>query len=284
MIPTNDAAEWLSAPTHAWHNQQLAGQHSLQNTTAILGHNVCGSPGLELLEAPPPVSLNYGTVTAQVQDQHSGSTSSFGTSEAASNSVPLQQAQGSMVSYTETGRDAPTQDSQILKALVPDQVCTCATCLDGYTCPPHLEGLETFPERNSWTFGCRMTGCQWTTKIDERVWSSQRDERVWYDKLREVFWHEKDSSYQYGQPGGWRCREAGCKFVTKRCSDFKRHSSSKHCIKPKRFECPALSCKYHQIGFTRMDKLKSHYQNAHEGKLQPGKPNQAIKPKASGST
>lgn len=279
MIPTNDAAEWLSAQTHAWHNQQLAGQHSLQNTTATLGHSVYGSPGLELLEAPPPVSLNYGTVTAQVQDQHSGSTSSFGTSEAASNSVPLQQAQGSMVSYTDTWRGAPTQDSQLLKALVPDQDCTCATCLDDcwdiYRL--RLRGMEEHPERISWTFGCRVPGCQWSTKnkpIESQI------------SLQKLHWHESwwGREEHYGKIGDWRCREAGCKFVTKRWNDFLRHSSSKHCIKPKRFECPALSCKYHQIGFTRKDKLKSHYQNAHEGKLQPGKPNQAIKPKASGST
>lgn len=149
MIPANDAAEWLSALTHAWHNQQLAGQHNLQNNTATLGHNVYGSPGLELLEAPPSASLNYDPTTVQVQDQHSGSTSSLGTSEAGSSSVPPQQAQGSMVSHTDTWRDAPTQDSQLLKALVPDQVCTCATCLNNCWYINRLRGLEEHPERLS---------------------------------------------------------------------------------------------------------------------------------------
>ncbi|CAD6584768.1 MAG: hypothetical protein ASARMPREDX12_001748 [Alectoria sarmentosa] len=275
-----DTGEWSSTPMHPWHSQQLAGHHSFQDTAATLEHDVYGSPSSELLEVPPPpVTLNYDTIATQVQDQHHGNMNSLETSEARFNPFPPQEAPGFSVSLTETGRDASTQNSNELKALVPDQVCTCAACLASSRCPQHLRGLDGHPERLSWTFGCPVTGCQWKTKDDARM-------RFYdFNDLQELYFHQRERRGRgdhYGRPGEYKCREPGCNSVTKRWSDFMRHSS-KHCIKPQKFECPVLDCKYHHIGFPRKDKLKSHYQNVHAGRLQPGKPNQAIKPKADGS-
>ena len=257
---------------HAWHSQQLTGHHSFENTTATLEHDVYGSPSSELPEVPPPVTLNYDTIATQVQDQHHGNMNSLETSEARFNPISPQEAPGFSVSLTETGRDASTQNSNELEA----QVCTCAACLtsSGWRSQYRRE-LYRHPERSSWTLRCRVTGCQWTTKGDAKM--NPND-------LYKRYYHEQSQrGDHYGRPGDYRCPEAGCKSVTKRWSDFMRHSSSKHCIEPKNFECPILDCKYHHIGFTRKDKLKSHHQNVHAGRLQPGKPNQAIKPKANGS-
>lgn len=189
------------------------------------------------------------------------------TSEAGRVSVPPQQAQ------PETQWDTSVQDSHLTKTLPLNQVCTCVTCLDH----GNWVNRQNYLEMTSWTPGCRVTGCQWTVKDDAMVDSNDLLERK-----ESYFWHEI-SPYHYGKPGDWRCREAGCRFVTKRFGDLKRHYSSKHCIKPQNLQCPILDCRYHQIGFTRKDKLKSHYQNAHKGRLLPGKPNQAIKPKLGGS-
>lgn len=273
-VQTGDNGEWLSTPMHTWHNQQFAGHHSSHNTTPSEEHNIYGSPSSELLEVPPPATLNYDTNGTQAQDQHHGNMNSLETSEARFNPFPPQEAPGFSVSPTETGRDASTQGFKESEALESDQVCTCATCLTHSPYPPSTRPLDEQSERLSRTFGCRVTGCQWTTKDDARVGPSD---------LQKLYFHQMNGrGDHYGRPGDYRCPEAGCKSVTKRWSDFMRHSS-KHCIKPQKFVCPVLDCNYHHIGFTRKDKLKSHYQNVHAGRLQPGKPNQAIRPKANGS-
>ncbi|KAL9138609.1 MAG: hypothetical protein Q9175_000182 [Cornicularia normoerica] len=219
---------------HAWHNQQLASQHSFYNADDLQEYNIAGRIHSNREGDLARVDFNNDTIS------------------------------------TETGRDVSTLGSQELKTLVSEQVCTCATCLDWYP-----SGSYSLPKgHRNWsfpTFACRVTGCQWTTKEDV-------DDLNMLHKLlkHESYWGRQD---HYGKPGDYRCREVGCKFVTKRWTDFKRHSSSKHCIKPTNFECPVLGCKYHHIGFSRKDKLKSHVDNVHKGYSQPGKPNQAIKPK-----
>ena len=187
--------------------------------------------------------------------------------EARSNSTSPEQAPSPTISQSKTGPGVTTHG--LLKALVPDQLCTCATCLEQNQLPPHLEELYGHPERYSWNFGCRVTGCEWTTGVrpDGSISTS-----LWY-----LFEHEK--THHSGRPGNYKCREINCKFTTKRFGDLKRHSSSKHCINPQNFKCPDLNCKYHQIGFARKDKLKDHYRNVHEGSYHPGKPNRTIKPK-----
>ena len=174
-----------------------------------------------------------------------------------------------MFTPIETGSDVSTREFRDLGTLLPDRACSCVACLEGYY-------VHTLPETVDlkWNFGCRVTGCLWNTKdtVTRYGWS----------KIYAITLHERDHSH-YGKRGNWRCIEADCKFRSKRFTDLKRHASSKHCINPRTFECPDLNCKYHQQGFTRKDKLNSHFQKVHGGKLQRGKPNQAIMPKVGDS-
>lgn len=255
-----------------WHNQQFAEQQNAYNLDNSQEYDISERTHLDLEGALTLVALKNDTTASKDQDRRHGSVSNLETSEAGYGPVPSQQALGSVVSQGETGRDVPTQDSQELKSLVPDQVCTCAACLQSYTYPSGLFWERRYPETLSWKFGCRITGCQWTTDDVPQVVGG-------HNALQHLLlWHEKERSH-YGKPGDYRCLETGCKFVTKRFRDLLRHSSSKHCIKPQIFKCAVLDCKYHETGFARKDKRKSHYQNVHQGKPQPGKANQAIKPK-----
>lgn len=254
-----------------WHHQQFADQQNAYNLDESQEYDISERTHLDRESALTLVALKNDTTASKDQDRRHGSVSNLETSEAGYGQVPSQQALGSAVSQSETGRDVPTQDSQELKSLVPDQVCTCAACLWSYWCPSHLERESGHPERLSWKFGCRITGCQWTTDdVPQDIRGSSA--------LQWLLWHESLRSH-YGKPGDCRCLETGCKFVTKRFRDLLRHSSSKHCIKPQIFKCEVLDCKYHETGFARKDKLTRHHQNVHQGKPQPGKANQAIKPK-----
>ena len=170
-----------------------------------------------------------------------------------------------MFTPIETGSDIATQEFRDLRTFLPDRACSCVACLESYETYLKIVDLE-------WNFRCRVTGCSWNTK----------DNFSYGEKLYRITVHEWDHSH-YGKPGNLRCLEADCKFRTKRWSDLRRHASSKHCINPQTFKCPDLNCKYHQQGFTRKDKLNSHFQKVHGGKLQRGKPNQAILPKVGDS-
>ena len=76
--------------------------------------------------------------------------------------------------------------------------------------------------------------------------------------------------------------EDHCTFSTRRLSDLRRHYKGKHCKNPQKFLCQVIGCQYHEKGFTRADKLKSHYKAVHAGKTTPGKAGQAIQPKPKG--
>ena len=243
--------------------------HNSYKPNQSQGYNTAGRSQSDCPEHSASVALNNDMIASQAQYQYLGSTNNLETPEAGFDSAPPQQAPSPFIPLTKTGPGVSTQNFDDLRTLVPDQVCTCAACLDGYRCPAHLWGWDVHPDCSSWIFGCRVAGCKWSTKDLTYVPRNP---------LEEFFYHEKRRSH-YGKPGDWRCREADCKYVTKRWGDLMRHSSSKHCINPKSFECPVLSCKYHQQGFTRKDKLTSHIQKVHGGNSQPGKPNQAIKPK-----
>lgn len=249
---------------HDWHDQQLASQQK-----SYSGLNTAGRILLDHEEDLVSFAHDYETIVSQDQYRNHRSTRNLETSEAP---TPLEQAPGCITSPIETGPDAFTQEVHDLGepgGLLADQICTCAACLDRSSklhraC---IEWQDEHPESRLWTFGCRVTGCQWTTK---------------YAYLVYVCCHESERDH-YGKPGDYRCREANCKFITKRFGDLKRHCSSKHCIKPRNLKCPVLGCSYHKDGFARKDKLDSHYQKVHGGKSQPGKPNQAIKPKVGDS-
>lgn len=220
-------------------------------------------------------AFNDDMSTSQDQYQPFSSTSNLETIEAGFDEALLQQTPSLVVSSTSTGPNVSPQGFDDPRALVPDQVCTCAACLNGYACPLHLIMRVRNPDCSSWIFGCRITGCEWNTKGAGRSYSG----RSYYPTpLEELLWHEGERSH-YGNSGNYRCLEANCKFTTKRWGDLMRHSSSKHCINPKSFECPVIDCKYHHQGFTRKDKLNSHFQKVHGGNSQPRVANQAIKPK-----
>ena len=234
---------------HDWHDQQLASQQK-----SYSGLNTAGRILLDHEEDLVSSAHDYETIVSQDLYQNHCSTRNLETSEAP---TPLEQAPGCITSPIETGPDAFTQEVHDLGGLLADQICTCASCLDRSSklhraC---IEWQDEHPESRLWTFGCRVTGCQWTTK-DNPYTVHGNVLKVWY--------HETSSSH-YGKPGDYRCREANCKFVTKRFGDLKRHCSSKHCIKPRNLKCPVLWCKYHQDGFARKDKLDSHIQKVHGG-------------------
>lgn len=114
----------------------------------------------------------------------------------------------------------------------------------------------------AWRIKCCFPGCH----ESKRMYGS--------DLLK----HEKS---HYGQPGKYTCLEQDCQIVTKNFGDLKRHYKAKHCTNPNKeqFPCPVPWCKYSgSNGFARKDKLKSHYNNIHEGKPAPAKAGRAIKP------
>ena len=277
MIQAGDTAECISTPMYAWHDPQLASQHETYSADQSQGYDIAGCVHSDFTQDLAQVTSNDGTNPSEDQYRTHSSANTPKPSEARISSVPSQQVLGSTVSQTETNLDVSKLDPDELKVLVPDQTCHCATCLDGHRLS-HNE-LRWCPrdEAPAWTartFSCRVTGCQWTTK-DESHWEEKRTN---FGKLLN---HEgySERGHHYGKPGEWRCPEVGCKFVTKRWKDFLRHSTSKHCIKPKDLKCPFLECKYHHIDFSRKDKLKSHVDKVHKGTHHPGKPNQTIKPK-----
>lgn len=84
-----------------------------------------------------------------------------------------------------------------------------------------------------------------------------------FDQGKRRMWHEKK---HLEHDGKYICYSTDCKSSFIRWEDLVRHTN-KHCLKPQRFPCPEIGCKYSgDNGFVRKDKLKSHYKNAHEGK------------------
>ena len=137
--------------------------------------------------------------------------------------------------------------------------CTCIACLDSgveYSHPSYVDDKGLI---------CRFPGC--LTFLDKQ--SSQ-------DYISNFHAHERS---HYGHSGSYMCLEPGCRFGCKRFSDLRRHYQAKHCIKPVQFTCPVVGCKYSgHNGFTRKDKLRSHYRLVHEGKPRPAEADQVLKP------
>jgi hypothetical protein len=176
----------------------------------------------------------------------------------------------------------------------PSPACTCLVCLGlGTESPNHFATAEL-------THLCRFAGCGWfpyhyfksapywdanpKRKSDE----FKHHERRHCAKLRDSYMYGKKINragpIRHGEMDYFFCAHPNCTFTTRRWSDLERHTASKHCTAPKPFPCSALDCKYHGEGkgFSRKDKLQSHFQTVHEGKARPGKANRVIKPKASG--
>ncbi len=116
---------------------------------------------------------------------------------------------------------------------------------------------------------CRVPGC-----------NVPGHDQIWYSKILQ----EEASHFHSPGEDKLKCAENGCPVAVSSMTDLKRHYTSKHCTKSEKFSCPLVWCKYSgDNGFKRKDKFKSHYRNAHESKMGPGKASRVTKPKSSGS-
>ena len=261
---------------HAWHDPQLASQYETYDADQSQGYDITGCVHPGYAQDLAQVASNDETIPSEDQCRTHSSAGTLEPSEAGIGSVASQQVLGSTVSQTETDLDVSKLGPEELKVLVPDQTCRCAACLSANETPHPELRFALRGQASMWigrTLSCRVTGCQWTTKDEPRLY--------WTLNLYEALHHHEafGRAEHYGKSGEWRCREIDCKFVTKRWNDFLRHSTSKHCIKPRDLKCPFLECKYHHVDFSRKDKLKSHVEKVHKGIPHPAKPIQAIKPK-----
>lgn len=143
------------------------------------------------------------------------------------------------------------------------QACACISCVEIGSIFHPVTHADHQCSDFLVTYQCRYPGCQ------EK------------EHFHEITDHERS---HFRVEGRYSCEEGHCPFATKRWSDFRRHTSSKHCTRPaKQFPCPVLWCKYSgSNGFARKDKLNSHFKTVHGGMTMPGKANQFIKPKANG--
>ncbi len=113
---------------------------------------------------------------------------------------------------------------------------------------------------------CRVPGC-----------NVPGHERTWYAQL----YQEEASHFRAPGEHKLKCAENECPVTVSSMTDLKRHYISKHCSKSEKFPCQFVWCKYSgDNGFKRKDKLRSHYRNAHEGKMGPGKASRVTKPKS----
>ena len=148
------------------------------------------------------------------------------------------------------GVDTPSS-GQASSSTSPSEECTCIVCL----------AIGTLAVERDVLHNCRVASCNWTI----------------------LYWrrhvHEQ-SHYQQGPTTPFSCLVENCRFSSKRWADLYRHTSAKHCLNPARFACSVIGCKYNGEGngFTRKDKLISHYKNMHKGQKVPGQAVRAIKP------
>ena len=152
---------------------------------------------------------------------------------------------------------APGADRHQLS--VAGNVCDCIVCV----------GVGTKTKGSGVHFTCRVPGC-----------NVPDHDRIWYSKLLQT------EASHFRSPGEDKlnCAENDCPVTVSSMTDLRRHYTSKHCTKSEKYSCPLVWCKYSgDNGFKRKDKLKSHYRNAHEGKMGPGKASRVTKPKSSGS-
>ena len=141
---------------------------------------------------------------------------------------------------------------------VAGNVCDCIVCA-GVGKKAHISSPFMRP--------CRVPGC-----------NVPGHDRIWCTKLLQ----EEASHFHSPGEDKLKCAENDCPVTVSSITDLKRHYTSKHCTKSEKFSCPLVWCKYSgDNGFKRKDKFKSHYRNAHEGKMGPGKASRVTKPKSS---
>ena len=168
--------------------------------------------------------------------------------------------------------------------------CCCAKCL--------LVGVDGLAEsviehsrthRKSVLLPCRYSGC--TATFTFAYYGNPTYEDLTDDDLRGSHGsfenrkpHER-RHFEVVDASGvkkYHCNVERCNFSSKRRADLLRHCTTKHCTNPdvQKYPCPEIGCKYSGAnGFTRKDKLKSHYNNVHKGSAVLGKAPRALKPK-----
>lgn len=161
---------------------------------------------------------------------------------------------------------ADGDDRAYALAYAKEYTCIACLCLRRYQ---RLSDLDDSTVPKWYYYSCRIPGCSY-----KEICCTGRDRT---HKLSYLSKHEKD---HFGQPGHFVCPVDHCGFVTKRWSDLRRHTSTIHCTKAKKFPCSVTWCKYTgEDGFTRRDKLTSHFNNVHKGvKAAPRGAILAIKP------
>lgn len=174
--------------------------------------------------------------------------------------------------------------------------------------PPVLSDLDGMGSNSAWNAGTgpsealQTKPCACISCVDIGKFSNVMRQARFYSLYTEVILKEFQCRYpgcsdkiyhthfanhersHFRVGGHYLCPEEHCKLTTKRWTDLKRHTASKHCTRSeKKFPCPVLWCKYSgSNGFARKDKLNSHIKAVHHGMTLPGKANQAIKPKVDG--
>ncbi|KAG6991281.1 hypothetical protein G7Y79_00054g089100 [Physcia stellaris] len=162
--------------------------------------------------------------------------------------------------------------------------CRCIKCLSlgvvSSVWKAHNEWVRAKAQGGSDLPPCRYSGCTATFSY----WESQDDDLGSHGPYEIRHVHER-SHFEVVDASGFKkyhCNVERCNFSTKRWADLVRHSTTKHCTNPdvQKFPCPDIGCKYGGAnGFTRKDKLKSHYDNVHKGNAVLGKAPRALKPK-----
>ena len=172
-----------------------------------------------------------------------------------------------------------SSSGQASSSTSPSEECACIVCL----------AIGTFNGALRGPYKCRVASCNWsasaesqypfiTTIIEQRVVheifiTTITEQRVVHEQS-----HYRQGPTTFQTP--FSCLVENCRFSSKRWPDLYRHTSAKHCLNPARFACSVIGCKYsgEGNGFTRKDKLTSHYNNMHKGQKVPGQAVRAIKP------
>lgn len=164
--------------------------------------------------------------------------------------------------------------------------CCCMKCLSvGVQVKPFDEVASEMKRSEahggSGLLTCRYLGCSAYFEIFSSSGELSAGSHGWYWKRHD---HERNHFEAIDASGveKYRCNVERCNFSSKRWADLIRHCTTKHCTNPniQIFPCPEIGCKYGGAnGFTRKDKLKSHYDNVHKGNAVLGKAPRALKPK-----
>ena len=174
---------------------------------------------------------------------------------------------------TQTQDGIAVSSSLAAGAVVPQ--CSCMKCafLGTYNSITWTKTKRTEDWDAVFSTLCRIPDCTKRIELQTRYFNVNESKKLQYD----VVSHERT---HYGQPGAYRCLEAGCQVTAKKFYDLRRHYRGKHCSNVVKYPCKELGCRYSgDNGFVRKDKLKDHQRNVHGGRANPAKSLQPLKPK-----